>query len=302
MQDTAVVLWRKFEELDSPEDFRRWAFGVARFQALAYRRDRARDRHVFSDDLISMLEKEAAEAGEKSSQEELALQECLTKLPSKHRKLVQAVYMGRERIDKIADKAGRTPMSLYKSLHRIRMSLADCINKHLSQHQGNSMKSSDEHMELIRLYLSGEAAKEDVTALESLMLEDDQLRADFLAYARVDAALPSMVGERPELTLFEKKPSKVHRWLLWAPAAALILISTMLGVMLIQKKVKTHKLLMPSPPCRLKGKWSPDSAHSMTASGLIPAPTFIPETPLPWASALNSARVMPRSSLVVGRD
>ena len=32
------------------------------------------------------------------------------------------------------------------------------------------MKSSDEHMELIRLYLSGEAAKEDVTALESLML------------------------------------------------------------------------------------------------------------------------------------
>ena len=128
MQDTAVVLWRKFEELDSPEDFRRWAFGV----------DRARDRHVFSDDLISMLEKEAAEAGEKSSQEELALQECLTKLPSKHRKLVQAVYMGGERIDKIADKAGRTPMSLYKSLHRIRMSLADCINKHLSQQKGTA--------------------------------------------------------------------------------------------------------------------------------------------------------------------
>ena len=98
------------------------------------------------------------------------------------------------------------------------------------------MKSRDEHMELIRLYLSGEAAKEDVTALESLMLEDDQLRADFLAYARVDAALPAMVGERPELTLFETKPSKVHRWLLWAPAAALILISTMLGVMLMQEK------------------------------------------------------------------
>ena len=98
------------------------------------------------------------------------------------------------------------------------------------------MKSSDEHMELIRLYLSGEAAKEDVTALESLMLEDDQLRADFLTYARVDAALPAMVGERPELTLFETKPSKVYRWLLWAPAAALILISTMLGVMLMQEK------------------------------------------------------------------
>ena len=44
MQETAAVLWRKFVELDSPENFRRWAFGVARFEALAFRRDRARDR------------------------------------------------------------------------------------------------------------------------------------------------------------------------------------------------------------------------------------------------------------------
>ena len=61
MQETAAVLWRKFEALDSPEDFRRWAFGVAKFEALAFRRDRARDRHVFSDELITMLEAEAAE-------------------------------------------------------------------------------------------------------------------------------------------------------------------------------------------------------------------------------------------------
>ena len=31
MQGTAAVLWRKFEQLDSPDNFRRWAFGVARF-------------------------------------------------------------------------------------------------------------------------------------------------------------------------------------------------------------------------------------------------------------------------------
>ncbi len=53
MQETAAVLWRKFDELHSLEDFRRWAFGVARFEALAFRRDRARDRHVFSEDLIA---------------------------------------------------------------------------------------------------------------------------------------------------------------------------------------------------------------------------------------------------------
>lgn len=136
MQETASVLWRKFENLDSQEDFRRWAFGVARFEALAFRRDRARDRHVFSEDLISMLEAEAAEAGEQSDREEQALEGCLKKLPSAQRELVEVAYAPGVRIDELAREAGRTPMSLYKSLHRIRMALADCIQKFLKQEEG----------------------------------------------------------------------------------------------------------------------------------------------------------------------
>ena len=59
MQEVAAVLWRKFDELATPEDFRRWAFGVARFEALAFRRDRARDRHVFGEEVIELLANEA---------------------------------------------------------------------------------------------------------------------------------------------------------------------------------------------------------------------------------------------------
>ena len=33
MQGVAMVLWRKFDSLSSPADFRRWAFGVARMEA-----------------------------------------------------------------------------------------------------------------------------------------------------------------------------------------------------------------------------------------------------------------------------
>jgi RNA polymerase sigma-70 factor, ECF subfamily len=136
MQETAAVLWRKFRDLDSPQDFRRWAFGVARFEALAFRRDRARDRHVFSEDLISMLEAEAADAAEQCDREERALQGCLKKLPKAQRELVVVAYAPGVRIDELAREAGRTPMSLYKSLHRIRMGLADCIRKSLKQEEG----------------------------------------------------------------------------------------------------------------------------------------------------------------------
>ncbi len=58
-----MVLWQKFGEFDATRDFRKWAFGVARYEVLAFLRDRARDRHVFDDDLVTKLADDAA-AGE----------------------------------------------------------------------------------------------------------------------------------------------------------------------------------------------------------------------------------------------
>ena len=86
MQQTAAVLWRKF---DDSADFRPWAFGVAKFEALAFLRDRARDRHVFGDEVLALLEAEAMEAARSSEQEERALEQCLQKLPAAQRELVQ---------------------------------------------------------------------------------------------------------------------------------------------------------------------------------------------------------------------
>src|SRR2546423_12786369 len=55
MQEVSAVLWRKFDDLATPEDFRRWAFGVARFEALGFRRGRARGRDVFDEDTLGLL-------------------------------------------------------------------------------------------------------------------------------------------------------------------------------------------------------------------------------------------------------
>lgn len=133
MQNTAVVLWTKFDQLESPADFRRWAFGVARLEALMFRRDRARDRHVFSDDLIAMLEEEAEEEAENAGLEARALRHCLAKLPEKQKTLVMAAYAPGVRIDEMARSTGRTPMALYKTLHRIRMTLIECTRRELGK-------------------------------------------------------------------------------------------------------------------------------------------------------------------------
>ena len=79
------------------------------------------------------------------------------------------------------------------------------------------MKSSKEDLELIRLYLDSQSTPKDVQLLEQKMREDDQLRKDFLAYARLDAALPYTI------TLPKKETSLITSWPVWASIAAILI-------------------------------------------------------------------------------
>ena len=71
MQESSVVLWRKFSEFDqsgSDADFRGWAFMIARYEVLKYRRRRATDRVQFSDEVFDLLADEAASVAESLQQ------------------------------------------------------------------------------------------------------------------------------------------------------------------------------------------------------------------------------------------
>ena len=129
MQEVAVVLWQKFAEFDATRDFRKWAFGVARYQSLAYLRDRARDRLVFNDELVNRLADEAAAAQPRHDAQREALATCLKKLPEAQRALVLDVYAKGTRIDELAAQRGQTAMSLYKLLQRIRQTLLQCVRR-----------------------------------------------------------------------------------------------------------------------------------------------------------------------------
>lgn len=135
MQRVAIVLWEKFGEFDEGRDFRKWACGVARFEVLAYWRDKARDRHVFDETLLWTLAEEAVEDSRGESRR-AALETCLEKLPAWQREVVLAAYAPGARIHQLAAKRGQTPMSLYKLLHRIRLALLDCIGRTLEA-EGN---------------------------------------------------------------------------------------------------------------------------------------------------------------------
>ena len=132
MQEVAVVLWRKFVPEMSGREFCRWAFGVARMEVLAFRRDRARDRHSFGDEVFELLGEAVLDQADALEGERRALEICLQKLPEAQRQLVQGAYAPGAKMDELAQRTGRTAMALYKTLHRIRLTLMDCTRRVLA--------------------------------------------------------------------------------------------------------------------------------------------------------------------------
>lgn len=83
------------------------------------------------------------------------------------------------------------------------------------------MKSSKEDLELIRLYLDTQATAKEVALLEQKMQENLQLRRDFLAYTRIDAALPYSITLPQGET---KVPTLLSYWPVGVSVAAILLL------------------------------------------------------------------------------
>ena len=132
MQQVVIVLWSKFEEA---QDFKKWAFGVARLETLKFLQSRRRDRHVFDEELVNRLADRAALNEPNVGARRDALEGCLQKLPAAHRELVLTAYTKGTRMDDLASRRGQTPMALYKLLHRIRLALLDCVERTLAKEE-----------------------------------------------------------------------------------------------------------------------------------------------------------------------
>lgn len=129
LQEASIVMWAKFSQLNSVENFLPWAKTILRFEALKLRRSFARDRHVFSDHLFELL---AAEDEEKQVEsEQQAMEKCLHEISTVNQKLLLAPYSKNQAVIDIATKSGRTVNSLYKLMGRLRMKLRKCIEQRL---------------------------------------------------------------------------------------------------------------------------------------------------------------------------
>ncbi len=133
VQQTSLVLWRKFDQFVAGGNFTAWACQIAKFEVLNHLRTKSRDRHVFSPEMIELLATEHTEEIELLESQRLALEECLGKLPSRDRRLLHQCYADGVKLKEVAERVGRTPNSLYKWLNRVRESLLQCVSLRLGE-------------------------------------------------------------------------------------------------------------------------------------------------------------------------
>ena len=146
-QNTTVKLWEKFsvflekhshfnsteqKKEDTQLHFKRWAMVVARYEVLSWRRDKCRDRLVFSETLLEKLATESQEQESHLENQLFALESCLKKIPEDRRKLVLEAYSARTKPQEIASRQGETLNGFYQWLHRIRISLLKCVKRTLA--------------------------------------------------------------------------------------------------------------------------------------------------------------------------
>jgi len=132
-QQTAMILWKKFDAFDRQGSFLAWACGIARFEVTNFLRCRGRQRLYFTDDLNLLLieaHEELTSAEEEARRE--ALTKCVAKLRQRDRELLMECYQDQSGVNQAAGRRGRSPQSVYNSLRRIRRALFACIARTLT--------------------------------------------------------------------------------------------------------------------------------------------------------------------------
>ena len=128
LQETNRVLWKKADTYDSTRPFLPWAYRVAHFEVLAFRKRQTRDRLVFDEELLGQITEEyvrqVPEVGEWS-----AMDVCLGKLTPSQRELIEKRYANGDSVNQIAATQGKPANAVSAMLYRLRALLADCIEK-----------------------------------------------------------------------------------------------------------------------------------------------------------------------------
>ncbi|MCB1065200.1 MAG: sigma-70 family RNA polymerase sigma factor [Verrucomicrobiae bacterium] len=133
LQEANIIMLRKAREFEAGTNFSAWAFRIARFEVMTWRRKMGRSRLTFDNDLVDQMAETAERLDDTYLSRVEALQECLSKLPERQRDIVRQRYLEERSVADLAEESGDNANSISQLLFRARQNLLKCVEKTLQR-------------------------------------------------------------------------------------------------------------------------------------------------------------------------
>ena len=138
LQSVAMVIVRKYDTYEKKIPFSAWAIGIARNEVLHYRRKMAKDRHIFDDELVGMIAQTYQEKSSELDDMKKAIDGCVSRVQGRWQKILQMHYLQGMDAKRIAQCLGISSNAVFIILHRLRLSLRECIQYALNMRKFES--------------------------------------------------------------------------------------------------------------------------------------------------------------------
>ncbi|MBN2064490.1 MAG: sigma-70 family RNA polymerase sigma factor [Sedimentisphaerales bacterium] len=130
MQETTSLMWEKFNTYQPGTDFLAWSLAIARYKVLSYRRDKARSRLQFDENVMDLIDNVSKnkQYNEQSTAKISFLKECIRKLTKSEYLLISLKYSQNYTNKKLAGRTGVSVNTISRHLARIYHNLSVCVN------------------------------------------------------------------------------------------------------------------------------------------------------------------------------
>ncbi|WP_235207762.1 MULTISPECIES: sigma-70 family RNA polymerase sigma factor [unclassified Alteromonas] len=132
-QETSVILWKEFETFEQGTSFRKWSNTIVFNCVRTYRRQQKKLVLGLSDELFEQLISSSSHQ-ENSDEKWRILQHCVSHLSDSAYQLYFGFYIENLSAQALADKTGRSIFGIRKSIHLLRRTLFDCVDKEKAEY------------------------------------------------------------------------------------------------------------------------------------------------------------------------
>lgn len=133
-QETFVTAWRRLRDFDGDRPFVPWLRGIA-MNLLRNHLRKFKEAPIGGDEALQAMLDGAMERWEAAADEgprAVALADCLTGVDGPARDLLNARYVEGLSLEELCARTGRKQSALTMKLHRLRQSLAECIERKMA--------------------------------------------------------------------------------------------------------------------------------------------------------------------------